>query len=708
MAPAVCCTSRTSPVFLALLLGVSGLRFKDGPDLDPAMSLRMDTGYGSDIASETEDWPDKWIDAHAHGRFLAKQLTNQTLNGFLHAYTGPADSYYAGQTMPLPDYGIPSMKMHHAIPGWQPRNPEEAARVTTFPSYLALASTWDPYMVGEVALAVTEEFKTLGANAMFGPAISVHRATMHDEDFDSLSGEDPTLGSVMTRHWVLAAQTNGIMTIPKYFGGVEQGPVHFDNASANLTSWDMFYPPFETAVDCGAAGIMCADHEINGLWACRDKQLLQRDLKDIMGFHGMVVSTPGAAKDVFAYQSSYERGLDLEVGEKSRVPLSDHQMVGMRDAAVRVLSAIWHMKLEEGELGCTPPNCTEELARDARTPEHLDVARRASGSAVTLLKNEGLLPLTPDKYKTVALLGPGSVHTGSKTEGDYYSGAYEAHVPKDDYVPPVVGIYLRGKKLGITVTNKTEGADVCVVIGGSHLYAGHWRLDNQTLAAIDVALSECNSTAVLMEISGAVLTPFRSKVQAIAALFHAGQETTFAWAATLFGDASPSGKLPISFPLVGQDTNSWWTQAVPSYWSPDFKAAYPFGHGLSYADFVYSDFKVKPLCHFPLCVMVTVLNNSTKHSGAEVVQVYFKFKPEVGHPTVLRAFYKTKVLKPGKKEKVFFSFNYRDTCLYLDRDGQTEKERSWKPQKEFDVLFAASSQDVRGSLTVQPKWTGVR
>lgn len=511
----------------------------------------------------------------------------------------------------------------------------------------------------------------------------------------------------MTQHWILAAQTNGMMTIPKYIGRVEQAPIHFDNSTSNLTAWDIYYPPFQTAVDYGVTGVMCDSREVNGLWACRDEQLLQRDLKEIMGFHGMVIAQTGAAKDHFAYESSYERGLDLEVDEQITIPRSDHQMAAMRKAMARVLSSIWHMRLPEGDLGCTPPNCTEELARDARTPKHLDVARRAAGSAVTLLKNEDdVLPLTSTKYTTVAILGPAAADLGSITEGDYYSGPWEEHVPADDYVPPAYGIWYRGKQLGMVVTNKTTGADVCIVIGGSKLYADHWRMDNYSMLAIDTAIADCNKTVVLMEISGAVLTPWRSKVQAIAALFHAGQETTFAWTATLFGDSTPSGKLPISFPVEGQDLKTWWNSRVPSYWSPDFASAFPFGHGLSFADFVYYDIKEKPRCHFPLCVMVSVKNNSTKWKGAEVVQVYFKFKNELKHPTVLRAFFKTKVLKPGKSEKVFFHFNYRDVSLYRDRNGMTEKELSWQPQDEFDVLFGASSTDIRGSLTVRPKWTG--
>eukprot|EP00415_Alexandrium_ostenfeldii_P001638 UN1638 len=186
-------------------------------------------------------------------------------------------------------------------------------------------------------------------------------------------------------------------------------------------------------------------------------------------------------------------------------------------------------------------------------------------------------------------------------------------------------------------------------------------------------------------------------------LFHAGEETATAWAATVFGDASPSGKLSISFPKIAQQAEKYWEAQLPSYWLPDFPFAYPFGHGLSYARFIYQGMKTKPRCHFHLCVMVTVLNSHPTNSGAEVVQVYFRFHGMENYPPVLRGFYKTKVLKPGQSEKAFFAFNHRDICLYQSKAGQAVKEESWIPQDKITVMFGSSSDDIRGELVVYPK-----
>eukprot|EP00408_Alexandrium_pacificum_P005103 CAMPEP_0171214936 /NCGR_PEP_ID=MMETSP0790-20130122/31411_1 /TAXON_ID=2925 /ORGANISM="Alexandrium catenella, Strain OF101" /LENGTH=569 /DNA_ID=CAMNT_0011680679 /DNA_START=101 /DNA_END=1807 /DNA_ORIENTATION=+ len=497
-------------------------------------------------------WPDKWVDARAHGRWIAHRLDNETLYDFLYARAGA----YEAQTVPLEDYGVPALKMASAIPGWKPSK-DQVGQVTVFPSFLALASTWDPYMIQDVATAVAEEFAGLGANVMLGPAINVHRATQHNENFDSLAGEDPTLGSVLTRFWCLAVHHYGIITVPKFLGRVEQVPVHFYNLTANQTAWEIFYPPFQSAVDSGAAGILCDAHEVNGMWACRDFDVLKRDLKDMMGFQGMVISNHGSAMNYFPdpQPTSFERGIDLTLDEPTVLPATASGSAAMQQAAARVLAAIWHLRLDE-DGGCKLP-CTKELKRKVRSEQHSAVAKRAAASAVVLLKNAGdVLPLTQDKVKTVGLLGPAASELpqeGTADEADYYTGVQEEHVDGVKFLSPAFGLWSRGKAKGIRVTQDLEGADVCIVVGGSKKHHDHWRVDIESVYAIEEAGRKCPKVVVLLEVMGAVLTPWRDKADAIMSIFHAGEETATAWAVTVFGDASPSGKLPISFPLVTEE-----------------------------------------------------------------------------------------------------------------------------------------------------------
>jgi len=455
---------------------------------------------------------------------------------------------------------------------------------------------------------------------------------------------------------------------------------------------------------------MCDAHEVDGVWACRDPLVLKRDLKEIMGFQGMVLSSNKAAMNYFPdpQDNSFERGLDVANSEPTKITHTENGALAMQKAATRVLAAIYHMRIDE-HAGCSLP-CTKQNGNNARSALHSEVAKRAAASAVILLQNDGdLLPLTRDKVQTVALLGPAAdAVPGIQTEkeGDYYTGYHEGHIANATLLSPSYGLWSRGKDKGIVVTQNVTGADACIVVGGSTLHADHWRLDQESLDAIDEAVARCPKVIVLMDLMGAVLTPWRAKVSSIMGLFRAGEETAFAWAATVFGDASPSGKTPLSFPMVGQETVEYWKEPYPSYMAPNFQAAFPFGHGLSYASFIYQDIRQKPRCNYPLCVVLTVLNSHPTVSGSEVVQVYFKFsvKGQAGYQfPVLRGFYKTKVLRPGETDKALFAFNHRDISTYNDVAGETHKEVSWTPQDEIEVMFGSSSSDIRGRLNVITK-----
>lgn len=174
-----------------------------------------------------------------------------------------------------------------------------------------------------------------------------------------------------------------------------------------------------------------------------------------------------------------------------------------------------------------------------------------------------------------------------------------------------------------------------------------------------------------MQTPGPVLTPWREKVAAVANLFLGGEETANAWAAVLFGDVSPSGKLPISMPASAADATR----------SPNLRAAYPFGYGLSYASFKVENLN-ESTCNSVTCILVNVVNTHTKFAGRETVQAYTRFRPEVGEPRMLlKSWAKTGVLKPGASEEVRLMFH------------------GWVPQPGAEVQIGFSSKDIRHTVT---------
>mmetsp|Transcript_65117 Transcript_65117/g.201873 ORF Transcript_65117/g.201873 Transcript_65117/m.201873 type:complete len:241 (-) Transcript_65117:42-764(-) len=207
-----------------------------------------------------------------------------------------------------------------------------------------------------------------------------------------------------------------------------------------------------------------------------------------------------------------------------------------------------------------------------------------------------------------------------------------------------------------------------------------------------------------MQTPGAVLTPWRNETAAVANLFYGGERTGEAWASVIFGDASPTGRLPVAFPATKADAieptrghSATEYYAVPyvegrltSYRSHVAKAAYPFGHGLTYTHFSYGQPRVLwgEDCPVAACLLLTV-SNTGRRAGTEVVQTYLRFSPAVGEPRfVLRGFRRTQLLQPGGQQELLFPFSTRDLSEYNPGSG-------WVRSHSCEVHVGASSADIR-------------
>jgi len=217
-------------------------------------------------------------------------------------------------------------------------------------------------------------------------------------------------------------------------------------------------------------------------------------------------------------------------------------------------------------------------------------------------------------------------------------------------------------------------------------------------------VAKTKPTIVLLQVAGAVLTPWREEAAAVASLFFAGEQTGRAWAAVLFGDAAPAGKLPVAFPASETDAIEpssgpqvrYEEGLLTSYRSPTFKAAYPFGHGLSYTRFKYSrpELHPGPSCPQALCIRVAVAN-AGRREGVEVVQAYVHFdEPPAQEPKlVLRSFQRTRLLNPGESQDVLLVFRERDLSVYKPGIG-------WERPLHIAVHVGASSADIRHVVAI--------
>lgn len=381
-------------------------------------------------------------------------------------------------------------------------------------------------------------------------------------------------------------------------------------------------------------------------------------------------------------------------------------------------------------ISCSPPHCQGWLRRNVTGVAHRDVARKGAAASIVLLQNNGsLLPLTTAAARpyTIAVLGgaaeakvfdanlPGNGWcTNRKGQqggdvtcgGDYYSGGGSGHVTPRFYSTPLDGIKTRASIGPTTVTVKSnpkgssnqpdaenialaKAADVTIIFCGASTGESADRqslsLDADCDGFVSSIAKVSKHVAVLVMTPGAFLTPWRSEVSAIATMFLGGQETSGAWADVVFGDVSPAGRLPIELPETEADT----IQPNPdpsfayveglrtSYRNTTARRAYPFGHGISYTTFQWSDVRTAacptttPVLEF--CLTMTVTNTGLR-PATDTPQLYLDFPVEAAQPrSILKGFQKTRALEPMETTTVMFSLTARDLSYYVPQSKSWAK-----------------------------------
>mmetsp|Transcript_118176 Transcript_118176/g.346170 ORF Transcript_118176/g.346170 Transcript_118176/m.346170 type:complete len:941 (-) Transcript_118176:126-2948(-) len=639
----------------------------------------------------------------------------------------PEYGLFTGNTPAIPRLGVPSLNMQDAANGYRTFHDVPTGTTTSWPSLLALGATWDAPLVEEVAAAIAVEFRGKGSNVLLGPSIQVHRTAWGGRNFEYMSGEDPYLGAVLARAYVRGVQEQGVMAVAKHWAFNEQETNRFDyNVNVDRrTAWELYYPPFEAAVEEGVCAFMCAYNRVNGTHSCTNEGILKRDLKEKMGFRGFVQSDWGAT---YQYSRAVESGLDQDMPGNDNL-WTDEALARLQSAAVdeavrRILATIYRMKLD-AVTWCTPPNCIAERLSDQHTPEHQALTAKAAKASLVLLKNDGILPLKTKTLPKIAVVGPPADARCSVTDQDMgrcmnYCGGGSGTVIPGEAVTPLMGITRRAQLEGIQIipaadpfsitaaVNAAVMADIVVVVGATSAteFIDRDSFSPTLSMSQDVdnmisTVAQYKPTIVLMQTPGPVMMPWLDKVQAVANLFLAGEETGTAWGALLFGDMSPEGKLPVQFPRELKDTikndpsrHFEYTEGLfTSYRNPDVEYAFPFGHGLSYTTFELGvPSIVKDDCSAKVCASLTVTNTGER-PGREVVQAYMEFEAAVDTPKrIMRGFYKTKVLKPGESEVARFAFTARDLSIFnivID---------DWEVQELAKVHFGASSADIRHVL----------
>src|SRR5947208_4099201 len=590
---------------------------------------------------------------------------------------------------------------------------------TTFPIPLAAAASWDPEAVEAAARVAAREAAAAGVHWTFAPMVDVARDPRWGRIAEG-SGEDPYLGSAMAAARVRGVQgadpraPDAVLATLKHFagyGGAEGGRDYNTVDLSERTLREVYLPPYRAALDAGAATVMTSFNEIGGIPSTANPWLMTTLLRREWGFRGFVVSDWTAINELLnhgvagsradAGKLALEAGVDMDMVSRiyeddlpALVRAGRISVAVINEAVRRVLRAKAALGLFDDPYHGTS---VERERSVLLAPEHRQLARRVAEEAIVLLKNDGqLLPLGAQVH-TIAVIGPLADDKVSAL------GSWPGRGDPQDAVTPLAGIKARAgsvnvvyaKGCGITDTTTAgfaeavaaaKQADVAVLVLGE---AGDMSGEAASRADLDLpgvqqqlleAIQATGTPVVLVVMSGRPLTiPWAAEhVPAIVESWFLGVEDGPALAAVLFGDVSPSGKLPVTFPrAVGQ---------IPLYYNhkntgrptgPDKYTSkytdlpvtplFPFGHGLSYTTFSYSDLRLSSPRITPAgteSVSVTVTNTGSRE-GVEVVQLYVHDEvASVTRPVRALAGFRRVSLKPGEARTVEFQLTPKELGLY--------------------------------------------
>jgi beta-glucosidase len=678
--------------------------------------------------------------------------------------------------------GIPHMQAGEALHGIC------LPLATSFPQAIALASTWDPEIIEEMANIIAKESRTLGVHHVYSPMLGVARDARWGRTEESY-GEDPYLISRIGVAFINGLQGKGearfdenhIIATAKHF--IADGePIAGLNGSAydvsERTLHEIHLPPFKAAVEEAKVGcIMPAHHSLNGIPCHANAYIMNEILRETYGFDGFVICDNN---DIFnlmnfmriaktwteAARLSLEVGVDTELawerpwdtGRAYGAPLVEGVRNGvipreLLDKAVKnVLRAKFKLGLfDDGseviawrdyelsgdkgkkdykvvtysdsirgrDLGgdyfntldrlTIPRENVEEILND---PTHNDLALEVARKAITLLKNDNnLLPLDKSSLKRIAVIGP---NADEELLGGYSAPKVRYFVSVLDGIKNYAGdavevFYAEGVSIedferenideAVSIAQKSDVA--VVVLGGNEVTCKEnedrddLRLVGQQQTLVE-AVFATGTPVVVVLLHGRPLAIewIKDHVPAILDGWYLGQETGNAVSDVLFGKINPGGKLPMTVPRNVGQVPIYYNMMRPGrpgrYFQSKAEPLWPFGHGLSYTTFEYSNLKITPTSSTSASVNIDITNTG-KRAGDEVVQLYVRdeYASVVRPNRELKRFQRI-TLRPGEKQTLTFTLD-KDAFAFYD-----EKTDEWIVEPgDFNIMAGSSSAYIR-------------
>ena len=634
-------------------------------------------------------------------------------------------------TRALPKNNIPSITLSDGPNGVRKQagaadhlglNPSVPA--TCFPTAATVACSWDPALGEQIGQAMGEEAAAQEVAVLLGPGLNTKRSPLCGRNFEYFS-EDPYLSGKMAAGYVRGIQSNGISACPKHFAvnSQELRRMASDSVVDERTLRELYLTGFEIVVkEAKPKTIMSSYNLINGTYANENRHLLMDILRGEWGFDGTVVTDWGGSND---------HALGVQNGSTLEMPAPGG------DAVRELMQAVQSGKITEADVDARLDElltlvfdthaAVQSHSRTFDADAHHALARRAAAESIVLLKNENdLLPLAEgakvavigDFAQTPRYQGAGSSAVNSIKVDTFLDCLKESGLASVGFAP---GFDRQGKPdaakqaEAVALAQKAEVVLLCLGLDeikeSEGLDRGDMRLADNQIELLKAVQQANPNTVVVLSAGASLETPWLKHCRTLVYGALGGQAGAGAMLDVLTGKVNPSGKLAETWVNAYADTPAKDNFAGPGrmvqyreglyvgyryYQTAGVPVAFPFGYGLSYTSFAYSNLQAASNG-----VTLTVTNTG-KRAGAEIVQLYVA-KPgaEVLRPAQeLKGFAKVQ-LQPGESKTV--------TILLDDKAFRywNTKTDSWEVEGgSYELRVGASSADIRLTAVVEVAGTG--
>jgi beta-glucosidase len=643
-----------------------------------------------------------------------------------------------------------------------------AGTATVFPQAIGMAATFNPSLINDIAVVISDEARAKHHEALrnndysqykgltfWSPNINIFRDPRWGRGHETY-GEDPYLTGQIGTQFVKGLQGNDpkylkLVATAKHFA-VHSGPEserHFFNANVNQRDlWETYLPAFkDLVVDANVYSVMGAYNRVNGESASASNYLLQEILRDKWGFNGYVVSDCGAINDIHANHKIVKTpeesaalgvitGCDLNCGGIYQKYLLESVTLGLISEK-EIDTAVYRLFLARMKLGMFDP---AEIVSYAQIPfdinnskKHDELSLKTALSSMTLLKNNGVLPIDINKINKIAVVGPnadninallGNYHGTPSNPVTFINGLND-YVGKRAEITYSKGVDLvkdgadGSNLLSDSIIKDVKKADLAIFVGGLDAtwegeempgginVDGFYNGDRTRIEMPEIqqkaikAMIDTGTPVVLVLMAGSsiALSGLEKELDAILMAWYPGQRGGDATTSVLFGDYNPGGKLPVTFYSSTSELPDFKDYNMHSgkgftYRYYKGEALYPFGHGLSYTNFKYSKLRADKTNlnekeNFKISFNI---KNIGAYDGDEVVQVYIKdLNSKLKMPIKQLRNFKRVSLNKGDEKIVEFEFKPIEDFNYYN----STEQKYMVDKGSFEIQVGSSSQDIR-------------